>query len=76
LREASLRVRAHDGVGTGDNDGRFLRQVIEKESEKQEKTPNPHERYDHPQVGMTITVISQILILPFVLINFENDKIN
>jgi hypothetical protein len=39
LREASLRLRAHDGVGTGDNDGRFLRQVIEKESKKQEKNP-------------------------------------
>jgi hypothetical protein len=35
LREASLRLRAHDGVGAGDDDGRFLRQVVEKESEKQ-----------------------------------------
>jgi hypothetical protein len=41
LREASLRLRSHDGVGAGDNDGRFLRQVVEKELEKQEKTPNP-----------------------------------
>jgi hypothetical protein len=39
LREASLRLRAHDGVGADDNDGRFLRQVVEKESEKQEKNP-------------------------------------
>jgi hypothetical protein len=38
LREASLRLRAHDGVGAGDNDGRFLRQVVEKGSEKLEKT--------------------------------------
>jgi hypothetical protein len=40
LREASLRLRAHDGVGTGDGDGRFLRQVVEERVRKQ-KTPNP-----------------------------------
>jgi hypothetical protein len=40
LREASLRLRAHDRVGTGNDEGRFLRQVVEKEKEKQ-KTPNP-----------------------------------
>jgi hypothetical protein len=39
LREASLRLRAHDGVGTGDGDGRFLRQVVEERVRKQ-KTPN------------------------------------
>jgi hypothetical protein len=43
LREASLHLRAHDGVSTGDEDGRFLRQVVEKEAEK-EKTPNPRKR--------------------------------
>jgi hypothetical protein len=43
LREASLRLRAHDGVGADDDDGRFLRQVVEKESEKQ-KTPNPRKQ--------------------------------
>jgi hypothetical protein len=42
---ASLRLKAHDGVGAGDDDGRFLRQVVEKESEKQ-KTPNPRKRKD------------------------------
>jgi hypothetical protein len=40
LRDASLCLRAHDGVGASDDDGRFLRQVVEKESKKQ-KTPNP-----------------------------------
>jgi hypothetical protein len=44
LQEASLRLRAHDGVGVGDHDGRFLRQVVEKELEKQEKTPNPQKQ--------------------------------
>jgi hypothetical protein len=39
LRGASLRLRAHDGVGAGDNDGRFLRQIVEKESEKNPKSP-------------------------------------
>jgi hypothetical protein len=33
LREASLRLGAHDGVGAGNDAGRFLRQVVEKESE-------------------------------------------
>jgi hypothetical protein len=35
LREASLCLRAHDGVGAGVDDGRFLRQEVETESEKQ-----------------------------------------
>jgi 16S rRNA U1498 N3-methylase RsmE len=37
LREASLRLRAHDRVGAGDGDGRFLRQEVETESEKHKK---------------------------------------
>jgi hypothetical protein len=41
LREASLHFRAHDGVGAGDNDGRFLRQVVEKESENKKKPQIP-----------------------------------
>jgi hypothetical protein len=39
LREASLRLRAHDGVGAGDDYRRFLRQEIETESEKHKKNP-------------------------------------
>jgi hypothetical protein len=38
---ASLRLRAHDGVGTRDDDGRFLRQVVEKESEKPKNPTSP-----------------------------------
>jgi hypothetical protein len=30
LWEASLRLRAHDGVGAGDEDGQFLKQVVEE----------------------------------------------
>jgi hypothetical protein len=41
LWEASLRLRAHDGVGAGDNDGRFLRQVVEKESKNKKKPQIP-----------------------------------
>jgi hypothetical protein len=39
LWEASLRLRAHGGVIAGDDDGRFLRQVVEEIVGKQ-KTPN------------------------------------
>jgi hypothetical protein len=42
-REASLRLRAHDGVGTGDNIGRFLRQVVEERVVKQ-KTQIPENK--------------------------------
>jgi hypothetical protein len=28
-----MRLRAHDAVSASDDDGRFLRQVVEKESE-------------------------------------------
>jgi hypothetical protein len=41
LREASLSLRAHDGVGIGDNDGRLLRQVVEKELENKKKPQIP-----------------------------------
>jgi hypothetical protein len=41
LREASLRLRDHDGVGAGDDNGRFLRQVVEERVEKQKKTQIP-----------------------------------
>jgi hypothetical protein len=40
LREAFLHLRAHDGVGAGNNDGQFPRQVVEERVGKQ-KTPNP-----------------------------------
>jgi hypothetical protein len=43
LWEASLRLRAHSGVDAGDDDGRFLRQVVEEIVGKQ-KTPNPRKR--------------------------------
>jgi hypothetical protein len=38
-----MRLRAHGGVVTGDDIGRFLRQVVEKRVGKQ-KTPNPQKR--------------------------------
>jgi hypothetical protein len=41
LREASLHLRAHDGVGAGDDCGRFLRQEIETELEKHKKPQIP-----------------------------------
>jgi hypothetical protein len=41
LREASLRLRAHDGVGTDDDCGRFPRQEVEIESEKHKKPQIP-----------------------------------
>jgi hypothetical protein len=41
LREASLRLRAHDGVGAGDDCGRFLRQEVETESKKHKKPQIP-----------------------------------
>jgi hypothetical protein len=41
LREASLHLRAHDGVGAGDDNGQFLKQVVEKESEKQKNPKSP-----------------------------------
>jgi hypothetical protein len=41
LREASPRLRAHDGVGADDDDGRFLRQVVEKESENKKNPKSP-----------------------------------
>jgi hypothetical protein len=41
LREASLRLRAHYRVGAGDDDGRFLRQEVETESEKQKNPKSP-----------------------------------
>jgi hypothetical protein len=47
---ASLRLKAHDGVGAGDDDGRFLRQVVEKESEKQK---NPKSRKTKRQIDKT-----------------------
>jgi hypothetical protein len=41
LREASLRLKAHDGVGAGDDCGRFLRQEIETESENTKNPKSP-----------------------------------
>jgi hypothetical protein len=41
LREASLRLRAHDGVGASDDRGRFLRQEVETESKKHKKPQIP-----------------------------------
>jgi hypothetical protein len=41
LWEASLRLRAHGGVGTGDDDGRFLRQVVEETVGKQKNPQIP-----------------------------------
>jgi hypothetical protein len=41
LREASLRRRAHDGVGASDNCGRFLRQEVETESAKHKNPQIP-----------------------------------
>jgi hypothetical protein len=47
LREASLRLRAHDGVSAGDDDGQFLRQVVEKESEnKKPQIPKNEKEID------------------------------
>jgi hypothetical protein len=41
--KASLRLGAQDGVGVGDNTGRFLRQEVEERVGK-EKTPNPQKQ--------------------------------
>jgi hypothetical protein len=47
LREASVRLRSHDGVGAGDDNGRFLRQVVEKESEnKKPQIPENKKQID------------------------------
>jgi hypothetical protein len=46
LREASLHLRAHDGVGASDDDGRFLRQEVETESEKKPQIPKNKKQID------------------------------
>jgi hypothetical protein len=52
LWEASLRLRAHGGVGTGDDDGRLLRQVVEERvGNKKPKIPENKKQIDKKKKG-------------------------